>query len=263
MEASQSQRTALLAKITDLMDYRMLPDLIDLVEQDTDKKRQLISKLVDLQVAIYDLDHYLETHWQLSEDHLETYWVPIYDALDAAGVPRNEHSRYAAHILKYQKHEMQLRDLVLPTRLDMQYFYFYKSCDVKLLRRIIMLHYPALAKMYRPADWRVFDMITEVDDDVEDVLEDRETINGNRYLISIWQHGFDHTQQAFAAFLDMVEDMMQKRFGSQSTTFHSDLLAWSRAALDSTRTRLLTTSEPDLSDKAIWLRNRVPLHVDL
>lgn len=263
MESSQSQRTALLAKIEDLMDYRMLPDLIDLVEHDVDKKRQLISRLVDLQVAIYDLDHYLETNWQLSDVDLESRWVPIYDALRAAGVPMKDHAQYAAHILKYQKHEMQLRDLILPTRLDMQYFYFYKSCDVKLLRRIIMLHYPALAKMYSPADWRVFDLITEVDDDVEDVLEDRETINGNSYLISIWQYGFDHTQREFVAFLDTLEDMMHERFGSHRTSYHSELLAWSGEALGSTRRRLLTTSEPDLSDKGIWLLNRVPRHDDV
>ena len=258
MDTRQDQRQSLLAKIADLMDYRMLPDLIGLVENCQSKKEILIKGLVDLQVAIYDLDHYLETNWVLSQTSLDQHWQPIYESLTALGVEQQHHQDFVSHILKYQKHEMQLRDLVLPTRFDMQYFYFYKSCDVKLLRRIIMMHYPQLAKMYSAADWRVFDLITEVDDDVEDVLEDRETINGNRYLISIWQYGFEKTQHDYLHFLEIVERMMMDRFGRESTRYHSDLLGWSQEVLDGTRRRILTTTLPNLDVQGLWLTDRVP-----
>lgn len=257
MDKTYTHTADLLAKINDLMDYRMLPHLIDLVESDAAQKQRLLDQLTDLQVAIYHLDHYLETTWHLQDDELEARWLPIYNALTLLGVDGQHHRSFASHILKYQRHEMQLRQLLLPTRLDMEYFYFYKSCDVKLLRRIIMMHYPALARMYSPADWRVFDLVTEVDDDVEDVIEDLDTINGNRYLISIWQYGFDETQAQFLAFLAKVEAMMTARFGDERSVYHSHLLGWSRQALADTRQRIIRTTRPDLDHHDLWLSGRV------
>ena len=61
---------------------------------------------------------------------------------------------------------------LLPTRLEMEYFYFYKSCDVKLLRRLIYETRLKGSKSFGSlSDWRYFDLVTEVNDDVADILK--------------------------------------------------------------------------------------------
>jgi DNA helicase IV len=87
----------------------------------------------------------------------------------------------------------------------MEYFYFYKSCDVKLLRRLIYDRNAALAKVIKPSEWRTFDLVTEVNDDVVDLQEDTTTINGNRFLISLLQFGKKKTVQIFNDFLDEMD----------------------------------------------------------
>lgn len=260
---SEQPKDDLQVKIAALMQYRMLPQLLARVEADPQKRKELLDLLTALQTTIYRLDHYLETTWEIDGTVLDTWWEPIYTALSDLGIPKDKHGKLVKHIQKYQKHELQLREGILPTRLDMEYFYFYKSCDVKLLRQILYIHYPALARMYSAADWRVFDLVTEVDDDVEDVLEDRFTINGNRYLITIWQFGFDEAQKIFLDFLHSIEQCIDDRFGAASSDYHGELFAWSADALRDTRARLLATPSPDLDIDALWLVDRVPCHQPL
>lgn len=254
MNTTSAERPALLSKISALMDYRLLPLLLETVEPCRSVREDLLQGLTALQVAIYDLDHYLETTWVLDADQLDHWWSYIYTALDRLDVPAALHRDYVRHILKYQKHEVQLRDGLLPTRFDMQYFYFYKSCDVKLLRRIIYSRYPRLSTMYSLADWRAFDLVTEVDDDVEDVYEDQTTINGNRFLITIWESGFDVAKQQFLGFLEEIEGMVEERFGaSKSATSHGQLYTWSMAVLRDTRCRLITTPYIGQDGVSTWL----------
>lgn len=210
------EREALLAKISELMDYRMLPDLITLGGGTESEQEQLMQGLTDLQVAIYDLDAYLESTWELEQSQLDRWWEPIFAAMQSLGYSREKASDLVSYIEKYQVHESQLREGKMPTRLSMEYFYFYKSCDVKLLRRIIYDRYPKLNAYCKLSDWRAFDLITEVDDDVEDVFEDGESINGNRFLISLYQNGVSTTILEFKQLLDDAHVMISERFGADA-----------------------------------------------
>ena len=188
------------SKIIELFEYRELPKLIEYGGMPWDK--EFYEDLIKLQYDIYLLDHELETNWDVDMSIIDERWKVIHQDLDVLGVAESDYDKYSNHIYKYQKHELGIRDGKLPTRLSMEYFYFYKSCDVKLLRRLIYDRNAALAKVIKPSEWRTFDLVTEVNDDVVDLQEDTTTINGNRFLISLLQFGKKKTVKIFNDFLD-------------------------------------------------------------
>jgi hypothetical protein len=157
-------------KINLLFEYRVFPELFAEAGEKY-KNHKLVKNLKELQAAIYHLDHHLETNWDINaKKDLKPYWKEIYAALTKCGIKKADHDDYCKLIYKYQKHELYLRENRLPIDFKMEFYYYFKSCDVKLLRRIICDHFPILAKLYPTAHWRWFDLITEVNDDVEDVF---------------------------------------------------------------------------------------------
>ncbi len=202
--------TTLEKKIEDLFVYRKFPLLFQLVNEKYEN-HPLINQLIDLQKAIYFLDHHLESNWKINLDDLKIYWEDIFKALQNIGLTKEEQRDYIKHLQKYQKHELYMREGKWPNRFDLNYFYFYKSCDVKMLRRIIYKFYPALHRNFSLADWRNFDLITEVNDDTEDVFEDQKTINGNNLLINIHLEGTREAEEIFLSFIDSIDTANQER----------------------------------------------------
>lgn len=190
-------------KIIELFEYRELPKLIAYKSETWDD--QFYEDLIQLQYDIYMLDHELETNWEVDMSVISDRWVSIHKDLGVLGVPENQYDKYSSHIYKYQKHEIGIREGKLPTRLSMEYFYFYKSCDVKLLRKLIYDRNPELRKVVTPSEWRIFDLVTEINDDVVDLQEDIVTINGNRFLISLLQFGKQKTIDIFTNYLDALD----------------------------------------------------------
>lgn len=198
---------ALDKKIDELFEYRRLPYLIETGGANKKEAKTLYAKLKSLQRAIYFLDDYLESNWKCTKSGLSKHWKVIDSCLNLEfGLPKTKLADYTKHIKTYQKHELQLREYKLPTRLDMEYFYFYKSCDVKLIRRLICDQLPKLNALYPASDWRVFDLITEINDDVEDIFEDMLTINGNRVLISLEDNSISITKRSFSSYIQKLSD---------------------------------------------------------
>lgn len=222
-------------KILELFEYRQLPDLIKYGGQEWDK--DYYEKLIKLQYHIYRLDHELETHWKVDMKIVEHRWQAIYQALSDLGIAHEDHDAYCRHIYKYQKHELDIRKMKLPTRLSMEYFYFYKSCDVKLLRKIIYKNNAKLSRTIKESQWRLFDLVTEINDDVADLQEDISTINGNRFLISLKQFGEKTTADVFGAFLDELTD----RNASVDLSFEAlNLNKWTQVQIADTKKLLLS-----------------------
>jgi hypothetical protein len=211
-------------KIEQLFEYRAFPELYRLSGGNAAELKNFHTQLVELQARIYDLDEYLETNWELKESKLNAFWNKIYHALSKLGIPPSKHTSYCNQIHKYQKHEADLRFNRMPTRLNMEYFYFYKSCDVKLQRRLLIEKYPRLGSIFTAADWRYFDLVTEVNDDACDLEEDTTTINGNRLLISFYIQGKEKTQQEFDKFINYVCTQSKERFkGREVAAFHKNI----------------------------------------
>ncbi len=190
-------------KITTLFEYRRFPFLFDQIGEVYDKG--LMEKLEDLQFSIYILDHHLETVWDIEISDLDHYWKDIYTDLSSLEIPTHKHDDFCKHIYKYQRHELQLRESIYPDRFKLNYFYFYKSCDVKLIRRIMYSKYPKMKTFASEGQWRLFDYVTEVNDDIEDVFEDTLHYNANPFLIGILQNGKDQTYTRYTSFLTSIQ----------------------------------------------------------
>ena len=215
----------LTAKIRTLFAYRDFDHLYELGGLSNAKKDRLEDNLIRLQQDIYFLDEYLESNWELDQEELKLYWNHIHQSLSNLGVASSDYDLYSAHIYKYQQHEMQLRTKEDLLRLSMEYFYFYKSCDVKLLRRIIYNHAPKISKYYSLSDWRCFDLITEVNDDVEDLVEDMQTINGNRLQLVINKEGIETAKREFIEFMNQIEHQSIARVELKKSKYYDSIHA--------------------------------------
>lgn len=192
-------------KIEKLMEYRMFPLLFGESDQSDTVKEIFYNKLIDLQFAIYILDAHLESNWEVNTKTLYDHWANIAEKLIDCDVKNDDTGAYLSHIRKYEKHELELRLGKSPLRFDMEYFYFYKSCDVKLLRRLIYEKFGLSKSCGTLSDWRYFDLITEVNDDIEDLEEDLQFINGNRFMIHLLHNGIKETAQNFSEFMNQIK----------------------------------------------------------
>jgi hypothetical protein len=210
---------ALQKKIIELFDYRDFPNLYltgGLSKNDT---KIFNDQLIDLQAQIYHLDTYLESNWVLNNKTKLEKWKAIRESLTKLGVKKSEHIDYLKQVRKYETHEIQLRKNLMPTRLNTEYYYFFKSCDVKLMRRLIYEKLPILKTQFKLADWRYFDLVTEVNDDACDLKEDLDTINGNMILIAYYELGRDATIDYFINFLDYCGEQSALRFENDKKAF--------------------------------------------
>lgn len=214
----------MIAKIKELFEYRQLPVLLRIGNYGM--KSPLVEKLIKLQKSIYDLDTYLESNWDIRSGQLKKHWKEIYLDLSKLGVPKSKMDNYVKYILKYQKHELAMRQGKLPNSFSMAYYYFYKSCDVKLIRQIIYDYIPELKKQYTLSDWRQFDLITEINDDVEDIFEDIDIINGNYFLFEIKENGKSFAGKKFKAYLKQVNKESRSRYKKKKTLAQKQLLDW-------------------------------------
>ncbi|MBK7809040.1 MAG: hypothetical protein IPJ51_22565 [Saprospiraceae bacterium] len=191
-------------KIVELFDYRLFPQLLEASHVDEALQSIFIEHLIQLQTNIYFLDAHLEANWQTNPQILNLHWDNIKNSLDPFHIPTDQYTAYLNHIKKYEKHELELRQGKSPLRFDMEYFYFYKSCDVKLLRRLIYERFQLTPVCGMLSDWRFYDLVTEVNDDIEDLFEDLDFINGNRFLISLLYYDKMKSKKIYSDFLDDI-----------------------------------------------------------
>lgn len=223
------------SKIYDLFEYRLFPQLLTDTGLNAEESQKYLNSLAGLQATIYHLDAHLEANWTTKPEKLAYHWNQITGMLEAMGVPKERSHEYLNHIRKYEKHELELRQGRTPLRFDMEYFYFYKSCDVKLLRRLIYERFMLAPQMGTLADWRYYDLITEVNDDVEDLFEDLGFINGNRFLISLILKGKPATAKVFGDFLELCSTKALEREKTSGVFYREVILPITIKRMEETR----------------------------
>lgn len=236
-----AERQTIRQKIQELFAYRRIPELLNLAG--IEKDSPFLARLYKLQEVIYALDTYLETHWDVKKKELKTHWNEIYNALSSLGIPVRDHSRYVKEIKRYEKYELDLRKKKLPLNKSFETLYGCKSCDVKLMRKLIYRHAPDLKQKLREKEWKYYDLITEVNDDIHDVFEDCETLNGNRFLISVLVRGKGKTRRAYRDFLDATGKEAIKYFKKKKDPHHNQLFKWTRERLRETEELLQETMD--------------------
>jgi hypothetical protein len=199
-------------KISELFSYRMFPWLLSESDKTEEENGLFMERLFELQESIYLLDAMLESRWEINDQDKERHWQHIIDQTKPCLTKDLHPLSVLQHIKKYEKHEIAIRSGHWPVRLSMSYFYFYKSCDVKLLRRLIYDFAGLEKKLGNLASWRLFDFVTEVNDDITDVFEDLSFYNGNRFLIHLLLYGKKSTEDVFLQFLKKLDsDIENKR----------------------------------------------------
>jgi hypothetical protein len=193
---------AITTKINELFEYRKITELIQIGQLARDKV--FIRHLYHIQTQIYLLDAYLESHWELDPQQISQYWSGIMDSLAEIGYSGKRAEKLVREIRQYERIESDCRKQKWPTRVPFAEFYTTKSCDVRLIRHLVYEAAPTLASHWKETVWKYYDLITEINDDVNDVHEDVDTYNGNRYLISILRKGLPKTTKRYSRFIDKV-----------------------------------------------------------
>ncbi len=228
-------------KIHELFAYRRIPELLNLAG--IEKDSPFVTRLYMLQEVIYALDHYLESNWDVKKKDLNERWKEIDDALLAFDIRKKALSDYTSEIGRYEEYELDLRKKKLPVSRSFETIYSCKSCDVKLIRKLIYRHAPDLNKKVREKDWVYYDLITEVNDDIQDVFEDCENWNGNRFLISMLIHGKRKTRKVYKEFLDDTGKQSRKHFKAKKDPYRAQLYKWTRERLQETEELLRETMD--------------------
>ena len=195
--------------------------MIDFSEITESEKETITLKLHELQYFIYLLDKILEENEHPDQESLEKIWWDIFLSLERCGIPKIWQVDYCAEILNYQKHELGVRQGKSLTQLDPGVFYAVKSCDVKLMRKILYFHFPSLSQWVKEDEWCLFDYYAEIYDDVEDVLEDAGTNNGNLFLHTIQEKGLTEALQVYLGLLNHRTELNQMINDEQGSVFIS------------------------------------------
>ncbi len=196
-------------KINDLFSTRLLLRFCMELQTDVQERQNLFSHLTKLQRSIYDLDTYGEQTWNLDKTHLSILWNDINASLSAFGFDKNIMRQLLSDIHSFQEIEEQLRLGNLPTKNPIEMFYHFKTCDVRMSRQILVAHSKKINSPPILYLWNLFDLASEVLDDLLDIDEDITTFNGNRYLLSSISQSTDSTNKEYLSFL--------KELGKQAT----------------------------------------------
>ena len=205
-------------KIQELFEYRRIPQFI---KQGGIEDPKFEYHLYRLQASIYELDNYLETVWELDDDQIQSYWTDMKKELIYLVPDASQHDQYLYQIGIYLKREVGLRQKSFPLSVSLEYFYYYKSCDVRLMRRLIYDHSTTNRSKLHPRHWLLYDYVTEVNDDVDDLLEDLEAYNCNRLLLDLYVNGRAYAKTTFESFLLDLKgrnDLYKVESGIQNNT---------------------------------------------
>lgn len=180
---------------------RLLPWMTELLNCPKDL---LYGPMLRFQEAIFDYDQVLESEAIPDRAKLNELWQVMIEHLIQLGYPAGQAQVLLRQIEIYAHNELSTRDGLELHSLPFKYFYYYKSCDVRLMRKILLDNGRIKAEIGYD-DWIIFDWVTEVNDDITDLEEDRGTFNGNRYLRSIEAQGVLQTLKEYEGYMGLWE----------------------------------------------------------
>lgn len=182
-----------------------------------------IIDLVEIQRHVYNLDFYGEQSWLLNQIILDNLWSELLKSITSMDIEYNSIKRHVDDIKKYQHIEENMRIGILTTDVPIDYYYYLKTCDVRLSRNILMEKSKNNPNQKRMNAWYLYDLASEVIDDLTDWKEDLGTFNGNRYLQSVILKGHTSTIEDYMKFIKniteslkdydsgIIKDMVRKR----------------------------------------------------
>ena len=220
-------------KIRELFTYRKIS--LVLHESGLDHDHAFRKELEGLQLKIYLLDAYLESQWDLDPAEISKYWQGITSALTDMHFSVDETEKLVREIRAYEKIERRCRKDRWPISVPFTKFYTTKSCDVRLIRHLIYRAAPALQQVWNEKAWKYYDQATEVLDDIADLMEDLQTYNANRFLVSWLRTGQRKTEKEYRKRLLRIQQKAEKYFQKHPhAAGHEQLYQWTMEGIEET-----------------------------
>lgn len=162
----------------------------------------LSEKILNLQIKILELDWYWENAETLDETVIRWFWAEIITCIEEIFRPNAVNTDVLlADMQEFLEWEKWLRDWVTPEKREIRRYYKIKSCDVRLMREIILL----VKKLENSSEYEEGDILWEILDDLEDISEDfHNPRNGNRFCFqwkAIWKN---ETLQEYREYVTSV-----------------------------------------------------------
>jgi hypothetical protein len=225
----------------------------------------LTGHLESLQRRIYQLDEYGEANWQVAPPALRNIWDLIEREVKSFGCGQEAVAALLQEVRTYQEVELGMRSGVSPSHVGISAFYRLKSCDVRLARELIRRAARHEDTVLRLA-WDLHDIAGEVCDDLEDIAEDADTFNANRFRLAWAESGFAATVAEYCGFVDGLAARARLMAKScPGPTFVEILADWTEARARAARSmihRIHGGSQPGTDEQLpakqpSWLGNRL------
>ncbi len=159
--------------------------------------------IIELQTLVFVLDHYFEQNKDINSYLLNSAWKEFNKSLNALGMPLAVQENVLTDIKDYARIEIKMRKGKKLAEYPIGFFYYKKSCDVRMQRHIIRYLNNEPVKSDLTEINR--DIAEEIEDDSDDLLEDVETpFNGNR-LLEIKQTGDITKEKEYPLFIKSLE----------------------------------------------------------
>lgn len=192
-------------KVDSLFAVRHINDNIQFVCSKETDRRWIINNLRSLQYSIYELDRCGELNWIPSNNILDRLWTSIYKQLSLFGLGKQEIKLLLHDMQAYQRVEALLREGRSPTEVPIQEFYYLKTCDVRLARKLITLVTQHKNSTATALAWTYYDLASEICDDLTDTWEDSSNFNCNRFSIRRRISGETETREEYGSFLQLIK----------------------------------------------------------
>ncbi len=169
-------------------------------------------KLIDFQKLVFVIDHYGEHVEKLDPAVLDSLWKKTEEFLNDLEIEKSLQVALLQDVKNYAQIEASTRTGKKLTDYEIGFFYFKKSCDVRMQRHIMRYLNKQPASSSRIEITR--DILEEIEDDVDDLEEDKSTpFNGNR-LLEILKSKYTAKLDEYTTFINSLpnapQDLVQR-----------------------------------------------------
>lgn len=192
--------------------------------QEEDLPEEAIRNLFRIQLIVFMVDIYYESHWDFEASQISPLWDKISDLMIKLGLSGPETNLFLEEIRAYEKIEQDMRKGKTVDSFKIEEFYYFKSCDVRLQRNLARFVQNG-AVCNSTAEEIDFDILGEILDDLDDLVEDEAegVYNGNRFLCSLRKEGSKAIEEYRAYLSSLTADSKSIRIQAMAAEISGKL----------------------------------------
>ncbi len=194
-------------KLDRLFEQRQISTYAQHVGLSSKYAEELISTLKGLQVIIYRIDQLLESVRQIdsaSHEQIMKRWADIKKMVGEEVENDSNTDTLLERLRQFFQMEIRMRQGISPASIAIDDFYALKICDIHLQRELVKdkSHRKITADAWKAVEQ--YDKLWEIIDDVEDLQEDMQAVNSNRFMLKAYQDWLESTQQEYSIYIEQL-----------------------------------------------------------